>query len=95
MSSDRDRDMFTILRLIKGMSHAEVARKAKMNPKTIARWRKRVEDGGTRYPSHNSMRKILQVVKCEFVIWNRETGEVINNNPRKPGKSKEQPAYLQ
>lgn len=82
MSSERDRDMFLVLRIIRGMSAKEVAKKAKLSTSTIYKWRRRVQDGGTRYPKHDSMARILRAAGYEFVIQHKATGQEVKRTSK-------------
>lgn len=58
--NERDRDIFLLLRQIKGVPNKDVSRKAGIAYATIANMRKPASRGGTRYPRHETMSKIAK-----------------------------------
>lgn len=69
---EKDRMVFRVLRLLRGMKTAEAARKSGLSPSTISKWRTR----RTRYPQHQSYDMALKAVKCRFEIVD-EDGNVV------------------
>lgn len=65
---ERDREIFNILRLIRGETAAKVARKANLSHTTIQRLRWRLEDGGTRFPKFNTLRKIAHAYGYRYAL---------------------------
>lgn len=61
-----DRDVFDVLRLIKGLTAGEVAERSGVSPTTIAKWRYRLQDGGTRWPRHDTMSKVVQSMGYKY-----------------------------
>lgn len=65
---DRDRTIFAVLHAIQGRKASEVASKTYVSASTIAKWRRRVEDGGTRYPQHHTLEAVARVAGLKFAL---------------------------
>lgn len=57
---ERDRAIFTVLRLVRGKTDAEVAGKSGVSPQTIRKWRLTTDAGGTRFPQFFTMDRVLR-----------------------------------
>lgn len=57
---ERDREVFAVLRLIRGRTPEEVGQKSGISPQTIRNWRKSIERGGTRYPQHWTLSRVAR-----------------------------------
>lgn len=57
---ERDRALFTVLRLVRGKTDAEAAGKSGVSPQTIHKWRLTVDAGGTRFPQFFTMDRVLR-----------------------------------
>ena len=55
-----DREIFTVLRHIRGMSHSEAARKAGLSPSTIRNWRLGPTHGGTKFSQHWALARAMK-----------------------------------
>lgn len=76
----RDREVFDVLRVIKGQTPSEVSRKCAeralamndrtvyVSPGTVTKWRQRLEDGGTRWPRNRTMDAVLRAYGKRRVI---------------------------
>lgn len=64
--AEPDREIFRVLKLIKGLKPSEIVGDAKrsngksVSPSTIANWRKPVSNGGTRYPQHDTLAAVAR-----------------------------------
>lgn len=56
----RDRQIFEVLRLVKGINHSQVARKAGLSPTTVSKLRRSTKDGGTRFPHSITLQAIAR-----------------------------------
>lgn len=65
---ERDRMVFAVLRAIKGKSPTEAVKGTYVSPSTVAKWRLRIEDGGTRYPQHHTMAAVARAAGLEFQL---------------------------
>lgn len=65
---ERDRMVFEVLHAIQGRKASEVASKTYVAASTIAKWRKRVEDGGTRYPQCHTLAAVAAVAGLKFAL---------------------------
>lgn len=65
---ERDREVFAILRLIRGKTPDEVASKSGLSPSTIRNWRKSIENGGTRYPQHWTLSRVARAYGHRYVL---------------------------
>lgn len=68
----KDRDVFDVLRLIRGKTPAEVSRDSGVSASTIAKWRWRLQDGGTRWPRHDTMRKVVESAGYRYALVEQE-----------------------
>jgi DNA-binding phage protein len=64
----RDREVFVLLRAIYGMKNAEIAKKAGVSSATIAKWRKPLNEGGTRHQRFHTMRLVAKAVGMRFEL---------------------------
>ena len=55
----KDRDIHKVLQLIRGEPANRVARRAKLSPGTIQKWRTPYSKGGTLYPQHRTLTAVL------------------------------------
>ena len=69
---ERDRAIFAVLRSIRGVSHADVAKKAGVSAQTIAKWRRPVADGGTKYPQFYTLNQVARAYGKEFRLVDRD-----------------------
>lgn len=76
-STSRDRQMFTLLRIIRDKKATEIARKAKVSPSTVYKWRKDPANGGTMYPKANTMIRVLMSYGYGLEIVERKTGKIV------------------
>lgn len=65
---ERDRMVFEVLHAIQGRKASEVASKTYVAASTIAKWRKRIEDGGTRYPQCHTLAAVAAVAGLKFAL---------------------------
>lgn len=65
---ERDRAIFEVLHAIRGRKASEVASKTYVAASTIAKWRKRIEDGGTRYPQHHTLAAVAAVAGLKWAL---------------------------
>ena len=70
---EQDRLVFEVLRLIREMSPADVAKRAsygrgmgRVSAQTIRKWRLPVKDGGTRYPQAITLQAVARAAGCEL-----------------------------
>lgn len=56
----RDRQIFEVLRLVRGLNHSEVARKAGISQSTVSKLRRSTKDGGTRFPHSVTLQAIAK-----------------------------------
>lgn len=72
---ERDREVFNVLRAIKGMSAPELSRKTFLSPSTIYKMR-RAHDG-TRYPRHLTLAALARVAGMKYELVPIEAGEKV------------------
>jgi transposase-like protein len=73
---ERDREVFKLLHEIQGISATKLARKAKISPGTISKWRRRIQDGGTRYPQHYTMAAVARAIGMKYELVEIESRSV-------------------
>jgi transcriptional regulator with XRE-family HTH domain len=60
--------IFAVLRAIRDKTPTEVAKKTFVSPSTIAKWRKPLSEGGTRYPQHATLAAVARDGGLEFQL---------------------------
>lgn len=65
---ERDRAIFEVLRAVRGVKAAHVARKCFVSASTIAKWRKPVSAGGTRYPQHATLSAVARTAGLVYKL---------------------------
>lgn len=65
---ERDREVFRVLRAIRGRTPEDVAKKAGISPSTIRKWRMSVADGGTRYPQHYTLAAVARAAGLRYEL---------------------------
>ena len=61
---ERDREIFTVLRAIKGRKSSEVASKTYVAATTIQNWR----TGKTRYPQHHTLAAVARTAGLKYAL---------------------------
>lgn len=57
---ERDRALFTVLRLVRGKTDSEAVGNSGVSPQTMRKWRMTVDAGGTRFPQFFTMDRVLR-----------------------------------
>lgn len=65
---ERDREVFAVLRLIRGQTPEDVQRKAGVSAQTIRNWRKDIHHGGTRYPQHWTLSRVARAYGYRYTL---------------------------
>lgn len=66
--TERDRDVFDVLSVIKNYGAREVADRSGVSTSTVYNWRRPLEEGGTRYPRYHTMHTILRAFGHKFKV---------------------------
>ena len=65
---ERDRVVFQVLRSIRGISNADVARASGISAQTVAKWRAPIASGGTRFPQFWTLNRVAKAHGLEFKL---------------------------
>lgn len=66
--TERDRDVFDVLKVIRDYGAREVADKSGVSTGTVYKWRKPIDQGGTRFPRYHTMQLILTAFGHKFKV---------------------------
>jgi transcriptional regulator with XRE-family HTH domain len=85
---ERDRNIFKILRAIKGMKSGDVANKTYVAQSTIQNWR----TGKTRYPQSHTLSAVAEVAGLKFDLVQIDAKERVSDAPMEFEETKKRPA---
>lgn len=68
---ERDRAIFSVLRAMRDRSPKDIAAKAGVSPQTIAKWKRPVAQGGTRYPQFWTLNRVANACGMEFRLCDK------------------------
>lgn len=72
---DYDRDIFQLLRAIRGKTPAEISRQSFLSASTISNLRKGPSHGGTRWPRHTTMCELARIAGRKWALVDDDHGE--------------------
>jgi hypothetical protein len=80
-----DRTVFDIIDAIRGVSATEIMRRTKgqVSDRTVNNLRRGPKNGGTKWPRHYTVMRMLHAVGCEFTITDIDSR--VGHNSKKAG----------